>query len=479
MSGIHSFAGLAVLALFASTIDALPQSFRHKRRQWESTATSYSTPTAGPTPTETGTSFASFSVEPSHSFLSRTAPYGFTASGFAAAPTDVPSPGQPYPTASSTASPGLNSSSPYPLNGTNSTSSISSQYPAKFRGVNLGSWLVLESWMTPDVFEGTNAIDQWTFDSTDGAEAKLQQHWSTYITEGDFKNMSSWGINAVRIPIGYWAYNNTGTPYITGADAYLEKAIGWARQYGIWVMVDCHGSPGSQNGAEHSGHTGDVAWQSDGIELVNEPKIGTDANSLSTTQKWAAQAYQAVKSKAENKDMYILHHDGFTGVQSWTAVGQVINNNASSSSSLSSSSSPSHQQGTFAIDIHLYQNQDAADEALTLPQHITKACAYTSTALLPLNSTLPVFVGEFSAQINIQNTTTADGTWSPTLIDGTRQFFEAQIDAFEHSSRGWFIWSLKQGADDGAWSLESIMRSVYGQGETVTSRKYPGICPFG
>jgi len=100
--------------------------------------------------------------------------------------------------------------------------------------------------MTPDVFQGTDAVDQWTFDSTDRAEARLQQHWSTYITEGDFQNMSSWGINAVRIPIGYWAYNNSGTPYITGADAYLETAIGWARQHGIWVMIDCHGSPGSQ-----------------------------------------------------------------------------------------------------------------------------------------------------------------------------------------------------------------------------------------
>ncbi|KAK0249669.1 hypothetical protein LTS09_015241 [Friedmanniomyces endolithicus] len=500
MSGMHSFAAWTALALLASTIDARPQVHRHRRPHGQGTASADDLYTAVATPTATATNFPSLSIEPSQYSLSSTAPYGFTASGFAAAPTITPSRGQPYANASSTAIPSHALSSPYPLNETNSTSAVSSRYPAKFRGVNLGSWLVLESWMTPDVFQGTDAVDQWTFDSTDGAEAKLHQHWSTYITEGDFSNMSSWGINAVRIPIGYWAYNNSGTPYISGADAYLEKALGWARQNGIWVMIDCHGSPGSQNGAEHSGHAGAVSWQSDdnlqlsiavlqtiaakygamqyadvvmGIELVNEPKIGSDANSLATTQAWAAQAYHAVRATAESKALYILHHDGFTGVQSWVSVGVELNSNISSSSS-------DGDQGTFALDLHLYQNQDAADKSLTLDQHIAKACAYPTTdILLPSNTstaTLPLFVGEFSAQISITNTT--DGIWTPDLVDGTRKFFEAQMDAFEHSSRGWFVWSLKQGGDTGAWSLEAIMENVYGS-DVISKRKYPGICPFG
>ncbi|KAK0787299.1 hypothetical protein LTR59_005829 [Friedmanniomyces endolithicus] len=498
MSGMHSFAAWTAFALLASTIDARPQVHRHRRPHGQGTASADDLYTAVATPTATATNFPSLSIQPSHHSLSSTAPYGFTASGFAAAPTVTHSRGQPYANASSTASPIGQPNSPYPLNDTNSASATSSKYPAKFRGVNLGSWLVLESWMTPDVFQGTDAVNQWTFDSTDGAEARLQQHWSTYITEGDFQNMSSWGINAVRIPIGYWAYNNSGTPYITGADAYLETAIGWARQHGIWVMIDCHGSPGSQNGAEHSGHAGAVSWQSDdnlqlsivvlqtiaakygamqyadvvmGIELVNEPKIGSGANSLATTQAWAAQAYHAVRATAENKALYILHHDGFTGVQSWAAVGTELN----------SDSAPSDEdQGTFALDLHLYQNQDPADKSLSLDQHIAKACAYPTTdLLLPSNTstaTLPLFVGEFSAQISIPNTT--DGIWTPDLLEGTRKVFEAQIDAFEHSSQGWFVWSLKQGGDTGAWSLEAIMENVYAR-EAITERKYPGICPFG
>ena len=106
--------------------------------------------------------------------------------------------------------------------------------------------------MDYDVFDGTDAVDQWTFDSTDGAESKLQQHWSTYFTEADVKKIASYGINVLRIPIGYWSYDNAGTPYVKGADAYLEKAIGWARNAGLKVLVDCHGSPGSQNGFDNS-----------------------------------------------------------------------------------------------------------------------------------------------------------------------------------------------------------------------------------
>ncbi len=33
----------------------------------------------------------------------------------------------------------------------------------KMRGVNLGSWLVLEKWMVPSLFEGLEATDETTW----------------------------------------------------------------------------------------------------------------------------------------------------------------------------------------------------------------------------------------------------------------------------------------------------------------------------
>ena len=134
-------------------------------------------------------------------------------------------------------------------------------------GVNIGNWLILEKWMdkgTTFKDQFANAQDQWTFDSIEGSAEALEKHWSTWFTQADVQKIKSWGFNTLRIPIGYWAYDDpatSGVPYKPGADAYLEKAIGWAREAGMKVMVDCHGSPGSQNGQDHSGHSGPVEWQ--------------------------------------------------------------------------------------------------------------------------------------------------------------------------------------------------------------------------
>lgn len=360
--------------------------------------------------------------------------------------------------------------------------------------------------MNTDMFDGTDAVDEWTFDLTDGAEAKLKSHWDTYITEADMQQIASWGINAVRIPIGYWAYNNTGTPYITGADYYLERAIGWARTAGLQVLVDCHGSPGSQNGFDNSGREGNVSWQTGdnlnvsiavletmtkkygtpdyadvvfAIELVNEP-ISWNQNNFGTTKQWAQEAYTAVKAAATNPDLMVFMHDGFMGPSNWETVGDTINGDATL------------EEAKFAVDVHLYQNQVAADSLLTQAQHITMACNYTTSELLPSSATLPVFVGEFSAATNIcanpDGTTVAGDTctesgcqcssnvpiesWNTPLVQATRKFLEAELDAFEHSARGWFMWTYK---GPGAWGLANAVQ--YGLiGEKVTDRMFPGQC---
>lgn len=104
--------------------------------------------------------------------------------------------------------------------------------------------------MNPDAFTGafSSAVDQYTFDSIPGSPAALEEHWATFFTESDIQELAATGLNALRIPIGFWAYDNKDTPYQTGADKYLEKAIGWAKHCGMYVWVDLHGSPGSQNG---------------------------------------------------------------------------------------------------------------------------------------------------------------------------------------------------------------------------------------
>jgi aryl-phospho-beta-D-glucosidase BglC (GH1 family) len=67
----------------------------------------------------------------------------------------------------------------------------------------------------------------------------------------------------VRLPVGYW---NLGPDEITFvppfekfAAAYntslihIHKLFQLADKYGLGILIDIHGAPGSQNGADHSG----------------------------------------------------------------------------------------------------------------------------------------------------------------------------------------------------------------------------------
>ena len=81
----------------------------------------------------------------------------------------------------------------------------------KVRGSNLGSWLVLESWMAPKPWDehGCNKGTQggsYLLEKCLGSKAKevMEHHWSTFITEQDFIEMSKHGVNVVRLPVGWW-----------------------------------------------------------------------------------------------------------------------------------------------------------------------------------------------------------------------------------------------------------------------------------
>ena len=63
------------------------------------------------------------------------------------------------------------------------------------RGVNIGGWLVVETWMNWELVAGTDAVDQWTFDQTSGASSKLQNHWASWFTESDMAQIAAWGLN--------------------------------------------------------------------------------------------------------------------------------------------------------------------------------------------------------------------------------------------------------------------------------------------
>ena len=62
--------------------------------------------------------------------------------------------------------------------------------------------------------------------------------------------MKLFGLNAIRIPVGYWiredlVYNNS-EHFPQGGLPYLEQICGWASDEGFFIVIDLHGAPGAQ-----------------------------------------------------------------------------------------------------------------------------------------------------------------------------------------------------------------------------------------
>ena len=98
----------------------------------------------------------------------------------------------------------------------------------KVKGVNLGNWLVLEKWMSPSLFDGTTAEDEYylpTQLSKEVYEAKIKIHRSEYITERDFTRIKSMGMDAVRIPVPYFIFGDREPFLVPYLFASLSRTV--------------------------------------------------------------------------------------------------------------------------------------------------------------------------------------------------------------------------------------------------------------
>ncbi|KAH9973194.1 glycoside hydrolase family 5 protein [Lactifluus volemus] len=385
----------------------------------------------------------------------------------------------------------------------------------KVRGVSLGGWLVLEPWITPSLFDNTgnpNIVDEWSFaelQDRNVAQEVLETHWLTWITERDFATIAAAGLNHVRVPIGYWAWDvQEGEPYIQGQLPYLRNAVGWAARYGLKVVIDLHGVPGSQNGYafDNSGHRIPFPeWQSSqsnidrtnnilrliaaefapladvvsAIQPVNEPAGYDGPAVLNAVHQYYLSSYSIMRQYSANTLQMI--HDAFQPLTYWYGWER-----------------PPNFQGV-ALDTHIYQIFSNGGVAQSQSQHISTACSEASN-LVSSNQNLWTVVGEWSPAmtdcakyLNGRGTGSRyDGSYpgssrvgSCTGLTGSgasfsesykvflRQIWEAQVITYEKAS-GWIMWTWKtEDADE--WSYEAGL--TYGWiPRDPSSHEYPNIC---
>ncbi|XP_050385517.1 LOW QUALITY PROTEIN: probable glucan 1,3-beta-glucosidase A [Argentina anserina] len=162
----------------------------------------------------------------------------------------------------------------------------------------------------------------------DSSKETYLDHWNSYITEEDFRFMSSNGLNAVelRIPVGWWIkYDQTPPkPFVGGSLQALENAFTWAQNTGMKVIIDLHAVNGSQSGNGHSGtRDGFQEWGDEhidetvevidfctcrfanhpalaAIELLNEPRTPGVTLDSENLKRYYRAGYAAVRKYDQN-----------------------------------------------------------------------------------------------------------------------------------------------------------------------------------
>ena len=129
-------------------------------------------------------------------------------------------------------------------------------------GTNAGGWLVTENWMCPLDDGDGDMPDQKTLINVltrrfgaDGCRELLDIYMDHWWQESDFDQIKALGINAIRLPFSYLNLLNADYTWKEDAFERLDWFIECCAAREIFVILDLHGAPGSQNGRHHSGDT--------------------------------------------------------------------------------------------------------------------------------------------------------------------------------------------------------------------------------
>ncbi|KAF7815600.1 putative glucan 1,3-beta-glucosidase A [Senna tora] len=293
----------------------------------------------------------------------------------------------------------------------------------------------------------------------------MQKHYESFVVEKDFELMREYGVNAVRIPVGWWtAYDpNPPFPYVSGSLKALDNALYWAQKYGIKVILDLHAAPGSQSGVAHSGtRDGSVEWgKTDetinqtlevieifakryqnheslyGIELLNEPRY-PDV-SLESVEKYYRAAHGVIRKY--NPTVHVIFNEMLSfdfGNEDEHALFRALLPLAKS-------------LDNTVIDVHWYNffidSKEAKDHINYVTEKRNQDMSHHTTHLTSDNGKVLLFIGEWSC----------GGTTGAELTESEAQeFVRAQIQVYDQASFGWtfLAWNHQQHF----WSLKWLLQ---------------------
>ncbi|TVY84263.1 Glucan endo-1,6-beta-glucosidase B [Lachnellula suecica] len=365
------------------------------------------------------------------------------------------------------------------FNQTSASNSTSKRWlPAsgKIRGVNLGSLFVLEPWLAQtewnnmgcgpyaSEFDCVSALGQGQ------ANAVFQNHWNSWITQGDITQMQSYGLNTIRIPVGYWMMESLvysdSEHFPQGGLAFLSRVCGWASNAGFYIIIDLHGAPGAQ--VPRDADTGQAAPSAGFYQDYQFDRATTFLNWLRTTIHndnnfrnvgmigIVNEPIQDTKQIGNLRSSY--YPNAYAAIRKAESDLGISSNNyvhVQPMNSLWLSGDPKQyltNQYFMAYDDHRYLKRDPL---VTVSQsaYMTDACHDVRSR----DGDTPTVVGEFSISVP------DDVQWTPAWAPGPStqsfytNFFAALVQSFERDTNGWVYWTWKSQLGDYRWSYQDAV----------------------
>lgn len=283
---------------------------------------------------------------------------------------------------------------------------------------------------------------------------------------------------------------------VQGAYDVLGRALDWAQDAGLKVMIDLHGGPGSQNGYDNSGKRGGITWGQGGtvqqtlevlnkvrddhaghpavasIQLLNEPlppMVSMDA---------IYGFYEGGWCSIKDSGAAVVKHDAFQKpISNWNGfLGDRYN---------------------VILDTHHYEVFTGEYLAMSADEHVGAACSFGGDMRAVSK---PTIAGEWCGAMTdctrylngYGRGARYDGSFEGSSYIGScdglssgsvaqlpddqkwqmKRYIEAQIQAFE-SAAGWVFWTWKTEGAPG-WDMgDLIANGVFPQ--PIDSRSYPCV----
>lgn len=326
----------------------------------------------------------------------------------------------------------------------------------RIRGVNLSGWFIPEPWVTPSLFAATGASNASELQDALGTaryNERVRQHYETFVSEDDFRRMSLIGLNAVRLPVPWYAFGSQedNASYISVVD-YIDRAMEWAAKYDMRVLLDLSTVPGGQGDSNASATDSVAEWHSStngrhaaltvleglaerygssdallGIELLDTPRMRVRTGLFSVSdgipshylRNFYRDAYELVRAHMGDDKLVVFSASGHPSEWRHFMRGERYRN--------------------VVMDVHLYHYRDEFAQDITSPRGLSSAILRNKRVLKEAQATgFPVIVGEWSgAAVFASSSVTPEGR---TAYE--RVFVANQLASFS-TCAGWFFQTWK------------------------------------